>query len=130
MLGIDPMYEYDNMRYETSREKFSIDFPIYTFNDILMLQDIFKFDENYKEKYYEEKCIEWNGIYDNLSVVDGLRWSDEAVQCGLYLKGKLENIDFLYNIYYYKVDIYGNIRKSQNGYSIMSKGDKIKFTLK
>lgn len=301
MLGIDPMYEYDNMRYETLGEKFSIDFPIYTLepmwkmgkdrrlvkwmfdthfcedtvnygylqvgqensfkwsdikkgwsiqaelideerskgnirlellsetaewfknnfkftpptsivakedwsenglksiwyscrnyrinifadNDILMIRDIFKFDENYKERYYEEKCIEWNGIYDNLPVVDGLRWSDEVVRCGLYFNGKLKNlevnkkdccqivtadldgrnikiilteneieimgscelefmkkkdidtcigvmennIDFLYNRYHYKIDIYGNIRKSQNGYSITSKNDKIKFAL-
>ena len=57
--------------------------------DTFIIRDIYLFDENYEERYYEKPCTEWNAIYDNLPVVDGVQWSNQEIRCGLYLEGKV-----------------------------------------
>ncbi len=60
--------------------------------DTLIIRDIFVFDEKYQERYYEEPCIAWSAVYDNLPVIDGVMWSDETLRCGLFLEGKVRKM--------------------------------------
>lgn len=43
----------------------------------MYFRDIQKFDETYKDRYYDEPCLKWDAVYDNLPVMDERMWSDE-----------------------------------------------------
>lgn len=62
--------------------------PAYRTNVILekgclYFRDINKFDENYEERYLNTPCDRWNGIQDNLPVVDGRLWNTKEIKTGL-----------------------------------------------
>lgn len=69
---------YDCKRYRTN---------LFLDKDTFLIRDIYLFDENYEERYYEEPCTEWSAIYDNLPVIDGVQWSNQEIRCGLYPEG-------------------------------------------
>jgi hypothetical protein len=56
-------------------------------NDSLWIRDIYKFDEQYEERYMDQICDRPLLIYDNLPVMDGNRWSGHGTLAGIYPVG-------------------------------------------
>jgi hypothetical protein len=52
--------------------------------DRLWIRDIYRFDEEYTERYLTEKCESTQAVYDNLPIIDGYRWSGGNVRAGIY----------------------------------------------
>ena len=57
--------------------------------DCLYFRDINLFDENYQERYLDKACETWNGIQDNLPVVDGRLWNGSGIRSGLKFDTKV-----------------------------------------
>lgn len=54
----------------------------------LYIRDIYKFDENYTENFYNKPCKQWDLTYDNLPVIDGYLWQREDLKRGgIYFEG-------------------------------------------
>ncbi|MBM7582003.1 hypothetical protein JOD02_000840 [Caldicoprobacter guelmensis] len=53
-------------------------------NNSFWIRDIYRFDENYAERYIEEICDLPVFTYDNLPVIDGYRWSGHGIRAGIY----------------------------------------------
>lgn len=51
---------------------------------IIRIRDIHKFDETYRDKLLDTPATENEAIYDNLPIIDGLRFSDENTEAGIY----------------------------------------------
>lgn len=57
------------------------------------IRDIHLFDETYRDKYLDEPCTTKAAIYDNLPIMDGIRFSDEDIRAGMYFgKGTIESV--------------------------------------
>lgn len=54
--------------------------------DFLYFRDIYKFDENYEERYLVTACETPTAIQDNLPVVDGRIWNGDGIKSGLKFK--------------------------------------------
>lgn len=57
------------------------------------IRDLHKFDENCKDIYLEKPCEESASVYDTLPVVDGLRFGEYGMKCGIYIgEGKISTV--------------------------------------
>ena len=56
----------------------------YAENGHLLLRDLFLFDEQYAERYWDEHVTGTHAVYDTLPLVDGYRWSGNGTRCGLH----------------------------------------------
>ena len=62
-------------------------------DDSFYIRDIYKFDENFTENYYDTPCKEWKIMYTNLPVMDGFLWRrDESGRAGIYFDGKYKEM--------------------------------------
>ena len=66
---------------------------VFVDNDTMIIRDIYKFDEKYKERYYDEVCTGRTALYDNLPVMDGVFWSDEETRSGIFFEGKISDVE-------------------------------------
>jgi hypothetical protein len=57
-------------------------------NGALWFRDIYKFDENFAEKYVNERENTPNSVYENLPVMDGYKWSRDDIRAGIYFYNK------------------------------------------
>lgn len=48
------------------------------------IRDLYRFDENYTERYLTTVCRNDDFVYDNLPVMDGNRWSRGTIRAGIY----------------------------------------------
>lgn len=53
-------------------------------NEQVWIRDLRLFDENYRDNYLDEPCTTFNATYDTLSLMDGIRFSDEKTRAGMY----------------------------------------------
>lgn len=60
----------------------------YAENDRFWIRDMHIFDDQYQERYYNEKCLTTYMQFDNLPVMDGNRWSGGSVRAGMYISDK------------------------------------------
>lgn len=67
---------------------------LFLHEDKLIIRDINKFDENYPERYLTEACTTWDARYDNLPIVDSRLWSNEALQCAMWLDRPVSSLSF------------------------------------
>lgn len=51
----------------------------------LYIRGLFKFDEMFKETYYDIPCETWNAIYENLPVMDTQAWGESPDECGIFI---------------------------------------------
>lgn len=51
------------------------------------IRDLHIFDESYAERYLTEVCTGHSCAYDTLPVIDGMLWSDDTRQAGIWLTG-------------------------------------------
>lgn len=76
---------YNNNRYRIN---------VFSDSDRVWLRDLQLFDENYRDVYLDEPCNEKMGVYDNLPIIDGVQFSDEGTQGGMFFgKGSIESVD-------------------------------------
>ena len=64
------------------------------------IRDFYLFDQAYSERYLNEKCFDNNLTYDNLPIMDGLRYSGDGLFAGIYFlrDGKqLKCSEFVYS---------------------------------
>ncbi len=59
----------------------------------VFFRDIFLFNERYEDPYVETPCKEWNIIYDNLPVVDGLLWNSNEIKSELTFDLPVETME-------------------------------------
>jgi hypothetical protein len=57
-------------------------------NGALWFRDIYKFDENFAEKYVDRREDTPNSVYENLPVMDGYKWSRDDIRAGIYFYNK------------------------------------------
>ena len=57
------------------------------------IRDLYLFDENYSERYMEKVCTSNKLEYDNLPVIDGIRFCGDGKRSGLYIRKNSENKD-------------------------------------
>lgn len=67
-------YWYDCINYRAN---------VFLKGDHVFFRDIFLFDERFEEKYNANACTDWQAVYENLPVVDGLNWSTKNICCEL-----------------------------------------------
>ena len=61
--------------------------------DSFYIRDIYKFDENYVENFYDTPCKNWNITYDNLPVMDGYLWRrEDSGRAGIYFDGEYKQM--------------------------------------
>lgn len=48
------------------------------------IRDLYRFHENYTERYLTKACQSDDFVYDNLPVIDGNRWSRGKIRAGIY----------------------------------------------
>jgi len=58
---------------------------LYSDTEKVWIRDIHLFSEQYRDLYLDTPCTTHFGIYDNLPIVDGVRFSDDTVQAGIFL---------------------------------------------
>lgn len=59
----------------------------------LYIRDIYKFDENYTENFYNKPCKQWSLTYDNLPVIDGFLWQRKDLKRGgIYFEGCFSDV--------------------------------------
>ncbi len=62
--------------------------------DSFYIRDIYKFDENFTENYYDTPCEKWSIAYTNLPVMDGYLWRRaETNRAGIYFDGKYKSMN-------------------------------------
>ena len=65
--------------------------------DKLIIRDIYKFDEHYKEAHYSTPETENATVYDNLPVVDSVLQSDDLkggeTRCGMFFDGSVSDLE-------------------------------------
>ncbi len=66
---------FDSKRYRLN---------LYTQNDSVCIRDIFLFDENHPERYWEHPVEGGSAIYDALPIIDGYRWGGNDVHAAWY----------------------------------------------
>ena len=66
---------------------------IYAEDKKFWVRDIYLFDENYKDRYYNAKCEGNVYTFDTLPVIDGFRFCGEGLRSGLYPAAKVNNLD-------------------------------------
>lgn len=62
--------------------------------DAFRIRDLYIFREGYEEIYHKEVCTDEYLVFDNLSVVDGNRFSGNGVLAGLYPKAEGKALGF------------------------------------
>lgn len=65
---------------------------IFLFNGKLFFRDINVFNDEYRERYLDTPCTDWQARYDNLPVVDSRLWSKDGKECGLFLTQEVRDI--------------------------------------
>lgn len=59
-------------------------FDLYAENGVFRIRDLYLFRDDYKERYLGSVCKTNDLIYDNLPVVDGVRFTGEGILAGAY----------------------------------------------
>ena len=57
------------------------------------VRDIYLFDENYKDRYFDSKCEGNVYTFDTLPLVDGFRFCGDGIRSGLYPASQVNNQD-------------------------------------
>ncbi len=57
----------------------------------LNIRGLFKFDESFKELYYDKPCETWDATYENLPIIDSQAWGKSTDDCGIYIDGLAEH---------------------------------------
>ncbi len=74
--------------YHTKRYRINI----FNHKSTLWIRDIHLFDDSYRDRYLDNPCRTRKGIYDNLPIVDGVRFTqgcdDNDIPCGDQFNGK------------------------------------------
>ncbi len=83
----------------------------YAENGKLWLRDLYIFDENYEERYLKGICENVYLEYDNLPVMDGMRFCGNGKRAGLYIKPQADGTDKGLDIY--------DIKYSEEGTSVV-----------
>lgn len=60
-------------------------------NSKLYIRGLFKFDEMFKEAYYDTPCKSWDAIYENLPVMDTQEWGVDPEDAGIFIDGNCEH---------------------------------------
>lgn len=60
---------------------------LYSDGNAVWFRDIHLFDENRTDRYLSEPCTVDDAVYDALPVMDGYRWSRDALRAGIYISG-------------------------------------------
>ena len=81
----------------------------YAENGKFWIRDFYIFDENYKERYLEGICDKEYLEYDNLPVMDGIRFCGNGKRAGIYIKPKADGTDNGLDFY--------NVKYSEDGTS-------------
>lgn len=86
--ALDDWAGMDNQSVWYSCKNYRIN--VFSDDQEVWIRDLHKFDENYRDIYLEKPCTEPEALYDCLPLVDGVRFSDETVKCGIFFgKGKI-----------------------------------------
>lgn len=66
---------------------------LFTAEGVVRIRDIHRFDETCRDSLLDSPATENEAVYDNLPVVDGLRFSDEDTEAGIYFgKGSILSV--------------------------------------
>jgi len=65
----------------------------YAENGKFWIRDLYIFNEKYEERYLNNVCVKDYLEYDNLPVMDGMRFCGNGKRAGLYIKPKADGLD-------------------------------------
>lgn len=88
-FGVTPVTTIDAHKENCGAFWFNSKFyrsSLYFYNGKIMLRDVFIFNENRKERYFERVADGPNLYFDNLPLIDCFRWSKENELGGAYFK--------------------------------------------
>lgn len=57
---------------------------IYSEDNVFWIRDMYLFNEEYQERYFDSLCENHSLQFDNLPVMDGNRWSGHGTRAGIY----------------------------------------------
>ena len=76
--------------YNSSRYRINI----FSDKEQVWIRDIHIFDDNYRDQYLDNPCTTPAAIYDNLPVMDGIRFSSETERAGIYFgNGEIADVE-------------------------------------
>ncbi|MBQ2720015.1 MAG: hypothetical protein IJF23_00630, partial [Clostridia bacterium] len=80
----------------------------YAENGKFWIRDLYMFNEKYAERYIDGICVKEYLEYDNLPVMDGMRFCGNGKRAGLYIKAKADGTDKGLDFYDVKYSEEGN----------------------
>lgn len=83
---------------------------IFSDSQKVWIRDIHLFDEKFRDIYLDTPCTQSWAVYDNLPVVDGIRFSDDDTQAGLFFgSGTIQSVEDTKDFFCVKISLQDQI---------------------